>query len=226
MIGIISAPVSKQEETDMVHSYVKDNYINWIKLSGEMPVIIPYDITKTNLKIVLQQLDGVLWVGGNIENMKKHTMKQHDTYLSTLHYVYKYAKKEHLPIWGTCLGMQILIMFAKGEKKITQTSFKDDGPRTMSFTGYSRMKQWLSNDLKRSMEKYPCVQHHHIHGYEPTPIEGVRIVSIHNDYINAIEFIDYPFYGVQFHPERPFSMLSLQVSKELSLFFQHECSQS
>jgi gamma-glutamyl hydrolase len=229
MIGIISVPVNVNEEGS-IHSYIYNTYIQWIYLSGGHAILIPYDIQKKELHALLKRISGVIWVGGSIQNKKKHSDQQYTTLVSTLRYVYDYAilenKYNYFPIWGTCLGMQMLLMFAKDEHLLSKQSFHEDGQTSFIFTEKSRMKKWFPKALQQEMSNHPCVQHHHRYGYEVQHIEGVRIVSIQDNYINAIEFERYPFYGVQSHPERPFSDLSLEVAAAFSSFFQRECEHS
>ena len=44
-----------------------------------------------------------------------------------------------------------------------------------------------------------------------------------NEFINCIEFVHYPFYGVQFHPEKPETELGINVSQTFINFFVSEC---
>ena len=80
--------------------------------------------------------------------------------------------------------------------------------------------------MRSKMKKTPCVTHSHQYGIDIGPIPNVRIVSTSNNFINSIEFIEYPFYGVQFHPERPATKFALSVSLQFSLFFKHECEKN
>jgi anthranilate/para-aminobenzoate synthase component II len=76
------------------------------------------------------------------------------------------------------------------------------------------------------MARMRCATHHHKLGFDITPLPHIRIVSVDSGFINMVEYVDYPFYGVQFHPERPFSPFSEQVSQQFSLFFIKECQQN
>jgi GMP synthase-like glutamine amidotransferase len=117
-------------------------------------------------------------------------------------------------------------MFAKNDTVLSKQSFHEFGQTPFVFTEKSRMKKWFPKSLRDEMASNPCVQHHHLYGYEVQHIDGVRIVSVQDNYINAFEFECYPFYGVQFHPERPFSDMSLEVATAFSSFFQRECVNS
>lgn len=230
MIGIVSAPVTINK-MDCANSYLYNPYIEWIKMSGEQCIIIPYDITKIELKKILNRVQGVVWVGGSID--KTHTPTQTSTLINTLNYIYKYAILEnnnnnYYPIWAICLGLELMIMFAKEETNLKDSiqKYEQYNNTSFAFTDSSRLKKWFSPSMQKQMKNKLCVSHHHTYAYTAEPIDHVHITSIEDGYINSIEFNEYPFYGVQFHPERPFNDFSLKVSREFSLFFKNECSKN
>jgi gamma-glutamyl hydrolase len=234
MIGIIDAPNIKRE-LSCGKSYLFMAYIHWIEMSGETVVIIPYNIKEQKLLEILARVNGVVWVGGEIENKKTHTTQQYNDLVNTLFTTYQYAisennKGNYYPIWSTCLGMDMLIMFVKEEESNIVKSMKPyskNGVYSCVFTKESsRLKKWFSAYLQHEMKKQPCVYHNHNYGNDTIPEDKVRVVSMQDGYINILEFIDYPFYGVQFHPEQPHNDFSIKVSEQFSLFFKQECSKN
>jgi len=232
MIGIITAPNIKQN-MDCEHSYIKIAYLHWIEMSGEQAMLIPYDIKEKKLSVLLSRIQGVVWVGGAIENKKKHTDQQYNTLINTLFYCYQYATKEndkgnYYPIWSTCLGFDILLMFSKQLPTLKEsfTSFPLHGSYPCTFTSNNtKLKKWFPSQLRQQMKTRPCVFHNHIYGNTTVP-DSVEIVSMHDEFINMIEFKEYPFYGVQFHPEQPHTELGIQVARQFSLFFKNECNKN
>jgi gamma-glutamyl hydrolase len=215
-IGIIAGPTN-----------YPDNYIKWVELSGATAVVIPYN-TNSILKQIAP-LNGIVWIGGAIEN-KRHT-KQYSTYVNNLYTCYVAIKEYNdngrkFPIWGTCSGFELLVLFSMHTPSpnlfdyIQHHELSTTRPLVLK---KSRLKQWFSKELLAQMSVEPCVVHHHNLGFDIAPFQGITNVSVDDGFINVIEYKDYPFYGVQFHPERPFSPLSYQVSYELSLFLLHEC---
>ena len=218
MIGIIKMPNQKSV-----------NYTKWVESVGIVPVSIPYDLSKEELLTCLDQVQGVLWTGGAIEN-KKYTKKQYDTYVDTLHICFETAKQynkkgRHYPIWGTCQGFEFLVLFSTNScliKDLPKHEVSANLPIT--FTTNSKIKRWFSESLRNEMAKRDCSTHHHKYGFDVKDMPNMTIVSIQNDFINSIEYKEYPFYGVQFHPERPFDVFSKKVSKQFALFLKSELS--
>jgi CTP synthase (UTP-ammonia lyase) len=79
--------------------------------------------------------------------------------------------------------------------------------------------------MLNKMKKQPSIFYNNKYGNIIVP-NTVHIVSKHENYINMIEFKDYPFYGVQFHPEQPHTEFSIEVSQQFSLFFKNECDKN
>jgi gamma-glutamyl hydrolase len=198
---------------------------------GETAILIPYDISTDALRPLLQRVQGLIWTGGSMPNTSKHTPKQYDTLVNTLFLCYEHAihqneKGNYYPIWATCLGMDILWMFATYKPTLADslTIHKKEGNETCTFTETaSRLKRGFSASMKDRMKREKCVFHHHLYGNDIVEHDHLHIVSIHDKFVNAFEFVKYPFYGVQFHPEQPHTDFGIQVSKQFMLFLKDEC---
>ena len=234
MIGIITAPIVTNK-MGCAQSYLYTAYIHWVEMAGEHAVIIPYNICEKELAAILKRVNGLIWVGGGIHNKKTHTQQQEDDLLNTLFYCYTYAIKEtdkgnYYPIWGTCLGFDILIMFSKKESENIESSLKSyplEGNYPFIFSDTpSKIKKWFPAELQHDMKKHKCVHHQHDYGNDTVPHDKIKIVSMQNGFINCIEFVDYPFYGVQFHPEKPETELGIKVSQTFINFFVNECKKN
>jgi gamma-glutamyl hydrolase len=212
-----------------------DNYIRWIEATGASAVILPYSISRTALHKQMHLIDGVVWTGGAIET-DRYTPKQRMTYLNTLQECFRLAmyfndRGRTFPIWGSCLGFEMLVLMGEN---IPLERFFDHiqvhtrtGQNTIVFNpSYSRLKKWFPAKLRNEMSNIPCATHHHKLGFDITPLPHIRIVSVDSGFINMIEYIDYPFYGVQFHPERPFSSFSEIVSRQFGEFLYNECKKN
>jgi len=233
MIGIITAPNNKTN-INCAESYLYTSYIHWVEMGGENCIIIPYNIREKELDTILKRVNGLIWVGGGITNKRYHTQHQEDDLMNTLFYCYTYAMHEndkgnYYPIWGTCLGMDILIMFSKNEATTIRSSiqrFPLIGNYPFTFTeNSSKIKKIFSPKLQQLMKQHKCVYHHHTFGNATVP-ETIQIISMQYNFINCIEFIRYPFYGVQFHPEQPETELGIKVSQLLINFFASECKKN
>jgi gamma-glutamyl hydrolase len=226
MIGIIAFP-----EINSSRSVFPTNYVNWVESSGAKAVVIPYNLSHKKIAKQLDKLSGLIWTGGAIENHHYSTL-QYNTYMNTLHLSFEIIKKyndkgRYFPLWGTCLGFEILVLFGKNVNPSTIFDHVQSHPKSgkdcITFTHSSRLKDWFGPEMCKKMEVTPCALHHHNLGFDIKPMNHLTIVSTDSGFINMIEYKRYPFYGVQFHPERPFNAFSRKVSFYFSCFLKKEC---
>ena len=209
-----------------------NHYIQWIESVGANAIVIPYSISKKELIQQMNSIQGLIWTGGAIET-ERYSEYQRMMYLTTLQRSFLLAKEynvqgRYFPIWGSCLGFEMLVLMGED---LPLSHFFDHiqrhertGQNPITFTSTpSRLKRFFPLKLRNAMARTPCVTHHHKLGFDIEPLPHIRIVSIDSGFINMIEYVDYPFYGVQFHPERPFSPFSEEVSRQFILFFMEEC---
>ena len=230
VIGIVTAPVVKPY-TNHVSSYIPQSYVKWIEMSGARVVPLQYDLPKPILSGFLNQLSGVLWIGGGIENKKTHTEKQYKAFIGTLFFIYNYVKQQNdignvYPIWGTCIGFEVLALMglytsadALGEdfyhgrniQRITK-----NGPGVLAFTnGSSNLAKAFPAKMRKLMAAKPVTYHVHDLGFDmkgktvPRMNKYLDVLAVEYSekskvhFMNAFKYKDYPFYGVIFHPEKP-----------------------
>ena len=230
VIGIVSAPVIKPYMTK-VSSYIPQSYVKWIEMSGAQVIPLQYDLPKPILSGFLNQLSGVLWIGGGIENKKTHTEKQFKAFIGTLHFIYQYIKKQNdignvYPIWGTCIGFEILAlmgMYASADslghdfyhgRNIQKITKKGSG--VLQFTNeVSSLAKAFPVKMRKEMAVKPVTYHIHDLGFNmkgksvPKMKKYLDVLAVEYtdkskvQFMNAFKYKEYPFYGVIFHPEKP-----------------------
>jgi len=229
MIGVIALPkINSLHESNI--QYAK-KYVKWIESSGAKALIIPYDISLPELLSVLKSIQGIVLIGGAIENKKLYSHQQYITYVTTLYRAYTTIKTyndqgRYFPIWGTCLGFEMLLLFQQHKQLHhlfnSMKHHEKNGIFTLQLKP-SRFKSFFPDEIIQLMKTTPCVTHHHTYGFDIVPHDSITIVSTESNFINMIEFKKYPFYGCQFHPERHFDTFSKQLSILFSCFFYSEC---
>ncbi len=227
MIGIIALP-----KLNGSGSVYPENYVRWVESTGSTAVVLPHDLPKRDLLKGLNKLNGIVWTGGGIES-SNYTHKQYTSYIKSLVTCFEKAKEyndhgRYYPIFGICLGFEILVLFSQNVR--IEHLFDPMKPhlresRDTITLKDSRLKDWFL-PLEKKMAVQPCATHHHKYGFDIKPLKGLTIVSTDADFINMIEYKKYPFYGVQFHPERPFDAFSKKVSIHFSSFLKHECEKN
>lgn len=165
------------------------NYVRWLETCGATTLEI------TSPKFDMTRVQGVVWVGGSIE-----TMAAPRTFLNTLRMTLEYAVAQNkagicFPIWGMCLGFQLLALVQTGKL----SAAKYFGTRTVQFRA-SSMATAAATSLKVGTFR-------HNYSLRPPYPSYLTATSEESDalgpYLTSFQFKKYPFYGVLWHAERP-----------------------
>jgi anthranilate/para-aminobenzoate synthase component II len=169
--------------------YVR-NYVRWLKESGATPVVIK------SPDFDLNQVQGVVWVGGNLECFKPATMRK---YLKLLRHMFAHAVAQNdagipFPIWGMCLGFQLLATVWSG----SVSHAKNFATRKVKLKP-SRLATAV-RDIKPLFGKF-----NHRFGvrppYPPYLTATSELTDADGPFMTSFQFKEYPFYGTTWHPE-------------------------
>ena len=233
-VGIISVPLTPGKKFFSVcgDSYIATAHIGWLKRQGIKIVPIPY--TTKDFKYYMDRINGLYFPsGGAFAGTQKEYYNCCKTFL-------KLAMKEndkgyHFPIWGGCMGMQQMMIIADEHDDLKNLLTRFDSfnnlLETLRFTEEgrkSRIVRYISPELFKKMQTKSCTLNNHKLGISTARFRKhknlnnfYKIVSWSKDrkgkkFVSTIEGRYYPFYGVQWHPERSSEM------DELAKFFRNE----
>lgn len=219
-IGIITVPLTPQKKYYTVcgNSYIASSHIKWMKKKNINVVIIPHD-TK-NLKYYFDRIHGLyLPSGGAFAGTQRE-------YYNVCKKMLQYAMIEndkgyHFPVWGCCMGFQQMLIIADGKDDIHKllqtfdsydnymTTIKIDqeglnskiikGIDKMTLKKITKQKSTLNNH-KLGLSKQKFLRNKNISNFYN--IVGTSQDRKKREFVAIIEAKHYPFYGVQWHPER------------------------
>jgi len=164
---------------------------------------------------MLKNINGVVLPGGAQGFSGK--------YLQQLNTIFHFAKKAnengvHFPLWGTCLGFQELLCLAANNTSILDGPF-DSEDLTLALTltsaaDQSTLFKAMPANLKEIATKKKVTYNNHVHGITPKHFNNIpklvdfyHVLSTNEDkkgspFVSTIEAKKYPFFGVQWHPEK------------------------
>ncbi|CAG9861991.1 unnamed protein product [Phyllotreta striolata] len=210
IIGILSQP-------DYDYGYdtvIAASYVKYLESAGARVLPIWINQTVDYYERVVQYTNGVLFPGGSAN----FTLP--GGYGETARTLYKLAKEandknEHYPIWGTCLGFEVLPYAQTGTDAVVTCSVPH-GSFTLDFKGdyrNSRLYSPLPLELLDVLtgENVTYNSHHFCLTESGLARRGIasdwHVLSTNTDaaglkFISSMEHREYPFYGTQFHPEK------------------------
>ena len=224
IVGMISVPLTPDKKYFSVcgDSYIASSHIKWLNRYGIKVIPIPY--TTKDFKYYMKRINGLYFPSGGA-----FAGTQVEYYQCCKKFL-KMAMKEndmghYFPIWGGCMGMQQMMIIADEHDDLkhllTKFDSYDNLLLTLEFTPEgqrSRMVRFMKAPVLRKLEKRPCTLNNHKLGMSPLRFRRhknldnfYKIVSWSRDrkgkkFVSTIEGRYYPFYGVQWHPERSAEM--------------------
>lgn len=232
VIGVLTEVLRDYKRfIDTRHLHIAASYVKWIEMAGAQVVPVLLNQNDSYYENIFQQTNGLLLPGGdNLLDPNKRTPM-----MVAAKKLYKLAvdandRGDFYPIWGTCLGLELLSVLTSNRNMLSPCSANDislemkftDRGKMFSKSTYSSLDH-LSQDYSKVMMDvmttnnltynfhHKCLTDADLRKaqlekfYRPLAYSadknGLKFIAI-------MEAIDYPFFGVQFHPEKaPFEFV-------------------
>lgn len=193
-------------------SYFAASYVKFIESAGGRVVPIKINQTEEYYQYMFKRINGVLLPGGGQDLL-------HSGYSNAARFFFNASKNsgDYFPIWGTCLGFEQLLVLA-AEKNILDHCYgtSDVALSIMFYDGVERSRLFgnAPKDVMRALEMEDITANYHKKClwlktfFNNSAVKdfynilATNVDSKWNGFISAIEAKQYPFYGLQFHPEK------------------------
>ncbi|XP_032591745.1 gamma-glutamyl hydrolase isoform X2 [Drosophila grimshawi] len=247
-IGVMCMDLAKglAELYEGNYCHMSANYVKHLEASGALIVPIWIGRERDYYAQIMTKVNGILLPGGAVyleDSEVKEKPELTNDCVKSARYIYELAMERneagnYFPIWGTCLGFQLLLINAAKTNEVRTECgrFFKALPlhwSTDSIEGNSTMLADLSPELAEQMQKIPFACHQHRYCIE---VENLHRYALHKDwrilatresatespseptkrFITLIEHRRFPIFGSQFHPER--------AAHELGLLENDNCS--
>ena len=236
-----------EHEDNAKQSYIAASYVKFVESAGARVVPIMYTASDEEIVRVFAGLSGILFAGGDAD------IRPGARYYETAKKLYDLAeasnlKGETFPIFGTCLGWELLAVLASGGNySVLHTDYDDPGVAArVQWTSAAPASTLLSKTtrpLQRAFEARPLAFFSHHMGVRPETARrnphlsrAFRVLATAADrrgtpFVAAAEAHGRPYLAVQFHPEKspfewstsakliPHSSEAVEMSSALALAF-------
>ncbi|XP_078080461.1 gamma-glutamyl hydrolase-like [Mustelus asterias] len=244
VIGIL-AQHTVEELTEVAKTYVGAPYVKYLESAGSRVAVIRLFLSESEYVKIFHSINGILLPGGAVD-------LETSEFARVAGIFYRLALKacdqgDYFPIWGTCLGHQLLTALTAGEDLLTQTD-SSNVALTLELTEEAKSSQMFKDfppDLMRILSKKPLTGNFHKFSITERTFESnpklrsfYRLISTSTDrqgvpFVSTMEAFRYPFYGTQWHPEAnrffwkeslnvPHCALGVRMSSLLAEFFVNE----
>ncbi|XP_005182858.1 gamma-glutamyl hydrolase [Musca domestica] len=207
-------------------SYLAASYVKYLEAAGARVIPIWNNRSQDYYESIMNKINGILLPGGAIYFNKKYCTKDMTSHCyDSSRCIFEIARQlneqgRHFPLWGTCLGYQMLLTHSAGVEDVRQdcTDMKQSLPvqfEDQNVLKKSKLFANLDESMKEKMSKQPFGYHYHRYcitkgDLSLFKIEGQwRVLATNKDakgleFITLTEHVKFPFFGSQIHPERVF----------------------
>ncbi|KAH8365448.1 hypothetical protein KR093_000872 [Drosophila rubida] len=229
-IGVMCMDMAKSLEKHLGvgiwHSYLPVSYVKQLESVGAVVIPIWIGRERAYYEAIMQLVNGVLLPGGAVllddKKPPEHPHLTNDCVTAARH-IYeiamaKNAAGEYFPVWGTCLGFQLMMINAAGTKEVRTTCRKprfEALPLQLSRDyAESQLFAGQPDELAQEMGREPFACHQHRYCITESELrhyklhEDWHVLATRDDEDNAPRFVTliehrkYPIAGAQFHPEK------------------------
>ncbi|KAM5172480.1 gamma-glutamyl hydrolase-like [Mantella aurantiaca] len=245
IIGIITQEVSDEIFFQYGKTYIADSYVKFLESAGCRVVPIRLNLSEDEYLGLFHSINGVLLPGGAVGLLTSNFSRTAGIFYKLS--IEAASSGVYFPIWGTCMGFQILTALTAGENLLSYT-LAENISLPLNLTddiSSSRMFRHAPPKLLRVVTTENITANFHHFGITPEVFFAnkklstfYRILSTNRD-MNGVEFIstiearDHPIYGVQWHPEvnrfqwntdydYPHSENAIWLSQYMANFFVNE----
>lgn len=219
IIGILAQENLPEDPSPHGTSYIAASYVKYIESAGARVVPIRINRTEEEYVKLFNSINGVLLPGGDVNI-------EHSQFTRTAKIFYKLAVKandvgDYFPLWGTCQGFQQMTVLTANKNLLTNTD-TEAVALPLSFNpaaSTSRLFRHFPKNLLLSLSQENITGNFHfwslsLQNYSSNAIlkRFYKVLSTNTDgkteFISTMEAYRYPFYAVQWHPEKsPFEWI-------------------
>uniref|UniRef100_A0A3Q3XF98 folate gamma-glutamyl hydrolase n=1 Tax=Mola mola TaxID=94237 RepID=A0A3Q3XF98_MOLML len=204
-VGVLAQENLPGDQFARGSSYIAASYVKYLEGAGARVVPIRY---------LLDQINQLLLPGGDVDI-------QTSQFSRAARIFYNLALKandagDYFPLWGTCQGFQQLSVLTSNKNLLTLTDTKAVAlPLTLKpgTAQSSRLFRTFPKDLLKSLAEENITLNFHswslsVQNYSRNAKlkRFYKVLSTNNDgkreFISTMEAYRYPFYAVQWHPEK------------------------
>ena len=211
MYGLVE-PIS--DYSKYTKEAIDGGFVRWMEASGAEVVVIHIWYNHEQIISLLNQINGVLFSAG-----PRRPLKYDEPWESNAKFIFDYAKNNGIPIWGTCLGMQMITAFMAEDNNLLE-KYNNLGLENVLLSDSAKESKILSLFKEKDYHNlnYSYTSFHiNKHGISPSSIfsnknlrENYDVIGYGYDndgkkFINIIESkkgLKHKIFGTQFHPEK------------------------
>ena len=226
-IGILTQPNDiykpfwDDSNWDFKNSYLATSYIKYVESTGAQSVVIPWDMPWDQIELILKNTHGIIIPGGNADIMEGNPFKK------VIHQIFEWSKMRNdngYPFFliGICMGFEVLSQELARKTFVLTTGMQNFDEKAVIVDDIGKMSDSAMfggsvkevHEIVKVLKTKGNIRFAHNEGLSVEDFYNISSLKNENDliaiskdsegksFVSIIENKNYPFYGMQFHPEK------------------------
>ncbi|MBN3325831.1 GGH hydrolase, partial [Atractosteus spatula] len=213
IIGIVAQENLPNDPHAQGSSYIAASYVKYLEAAGARVVPVRINRTKEEYTELFYSINGLLLPGGDVD-------LENSQFGRVSRIFYDLAIKannasDYFPIWGTCQGFQEMTVLTSGTNLLTLTdtkaialplNFTSVGANSSLFKSFPKdlLHALTTENITSNFHKWSLTLQNFTQDMKLKRFYKILSTSTdgHNVFISTMEAHRYPFYAVQWHPEK------------------------
>ncbi|XP_057680838.1 gamma-glutamyl hydrolase [Corythoichthys intestinalis] len=211
IIGILAQDLSTPKDDRI--AYIAASYVKFLESAGARVVPIMINQPDEEYRRLFKSINGVLFPGGGASIFSSGYQRSAKIFYEMA--LEANLKGDYFPIWGTCLGMEQLLLLTNGISLLTRTNTSGVS-LPLNFTKEAKGSRMFGNfpdELMDALALEPLTENSHRWSLAVEAFNSsnalttfYKVLSTNTDglteFLSTVEAFDYPIYGTQWHPEK------------------------
>ncbi|XP_075558045.1 gamma-glutamyl hydrolase-like isoform X1 [Dermacentor variabilis] len=214
VIGILAQEVCNYEACGVRNqTYIAASYVKFVEQAGARVAPIFVERERSYYVKIFNSVNGILLPGGDVDALNS-SYGRAGTILYDLA-MEAYRNGTNFPLWGTCLGFELLARVAVGGEQVLTKCQAQGVGMPLNFTRdfrSARLFRSLPQRLEKVLSSKPVTYNAHywcltLKAFKASKLDRFfKILSTNSDlrgvkFVSSLEAISAPVFAVQFHPE-------------------------
>lgn len=144
IIGVLAQRLQDPIPGIVGSSYISASYVKYLEGAGARVVPIHINTTKEDLNRIFSYINGVLLPGGDADLLDSPVQRNAELLFDLA--MQAYNKGDPFPMWGTCMGLQLLsVLTAKSGSVISRSFGTEDRTFSLNFTANYETSRMFSD---------------------------------------------------------------------------------
>ncbi|XP_030057823.1 gamma-glutamyl hydrolase [Microcaecilia unicolor] len=249
IIGILTQETTDETLKPFGKAYIPASYVKYLESAGCRVAPIRLTLQESEYEKLFYSINGILFPGGAVDLQKSDFARTAKIFYRLA--LQAFRSGDYFPVWGTCLGLQLLTILTAGKNLLSDTLAENVSlPLNLTEDAVSsRMFSDFPPDLLKAMSQEKLTANFHHYGIGTQVFKAndklrkfysvlsTNTDSLGKEFVSTIEGKVYPMYAVQWHPEMnrfewkkdlayPHSRNAVRLSSFMADFFVNEARKS